>query len=539
MASSELQLVISAKDEASKAFKSVSASVSSFNGKMNDAGKAVGIAMLGATTAVVGFAVTSFKAFSDAESGAIKLSKNLLTVKGNTLDHVEALKKQADEMQKYGVIEGDAIIAGQSQLATFGLQAKTIETVTEKVADMATQMDGYNVTSETMVTLNNLVGKVLTGNVGALSRYGVTLSETQQKIIENGTESQRAAMLVKVLGQNFGDVNKALGDTPYGKWIQLKDAVGDAQETIGGVLSEAVAPLMEGLANFVKGDEFKAWVEDIGNKLREWIDSIGGPEGVQAKLTSFADYITETVVPSLSDFLKALSDNWGMIKNVAIAVGTLWATTTILNAVIVAYNAIATVVTFVTSAWTLATWLLNAALLVLTSPIGLVILAVVALIAIGVLLVKNWDIVSAKAKEIWGAIETFVVGVIDRVKTMFNGFMEGMIDKVNWLIDKLNKLPKISIPKIEYSDSDDKDGKQYGGAVTTGNPVIVGEHRPEVFVPSQSGNIRQLDQVGAGKTVTVNFNNVSVRNDNDLSSIIEAVKQTLGREQELSRLGAY
>lgn len=568
MASSELQLVISAKDDASKTLNSVSKSVSSFNNGVTKVGKAVGVAMLGATTAVAGFAVASFKAFSEAESGAIKLSKNLLTVKGNTLDHVEALKKQADAMQKYGVIEGDAIIAGQSQLATFGLQAKTIQTVTEKVADMATQIDGYNVTSETMVTLNNLVGKVLTGNVGALSRYGVTLSETQQKIIENGTESQRAAMLVKVLGQNFGDVNKALGDTPYGKWIQLKNAVGDAQETIGGVLSEAVAPLMEGLANFVKGDEFKTWVEDIGKKIKEWIDSIGGAEGIKNKLIDFKDFIQKDVLPILLDLASAV---YGVTKFIienkdAILIAVVaWETFKVAVSIATIIDTTALAVKGLTTATLGLNLAMGAGVVALAIIVGFIISkAIKAFFDLQTTIAGNRDIVDELTKKYvdnqsiqrdW-ANEANKVKFDEANKALGDHILEvkRLDDRYSGLMGVLNAVADQAKETWSWltkasSKSDNKKftealqpfvkARAFGGAVTAGNPVVVGERRPEVFVPSQNGNIRQLDQVGAGKTVTVNFNNVSVRNDSDLSSIVEAVKQTLGREQELSRLGAY
>ena len=59
-------------------------------------------------------------------------------------------------------------------------------------------------------------------------------------------------------------------------------------------------------------------------------------------------------------------------------------------------------VTVATAAWTAAQWLLNAALT--ANPIGLVIVAVGALIAAVVLLVKHWDTVTATIKKNWDII---------------------------------------------------------------------------------------------------------------------------------------
>ena len=58
-----------------------------------------------------------------------------------------------------------------------------------------------------------------------------------------------------------------------------------------------------------------------------------------------------------------------------------------------------------TIAATAATWLFNAALAVLTSPITLVVAAIAALIAIVVLLIKNWDKVKETAINCWNGIK--------------------------------------------------------------------------------------------------------------------------------------
>ena len=53
----------------------------------------------------------------------------------------------------------------------------------------------------------------------------------------------------------------------------------------------------------------------------------------------------------------------------------------------------------------------------MTSPIGIAILAIGALIAIGVLVWKNWDTIKAKAIEIWGAISNWFTSVWTSIST--------------------------------------------------------------------------------------------------------------------------
>jgi len=218
----------------------------------------------GLTAASVGaaaFGVTSLSAYNSAMEASAKLKTNLLNVKGATMGQVEALEAQASALQAVGVIEDDVIKAGMSQLATFNLQGKTIQALTPKIADMVAQLKGHNATAEDMVAINNLVGKVMTGNVGALSRYGVTLSEVQKEQLKNGDETKKAAVLNEVLAQNYGKVNEALRNTPQGAITGLKNAFGDLQEGVGSYIAVALVPLTKKLSGFIK------MVEDGGGPI--------------------------------------------------------------------------------------------------------------------------------------------------------------------------------------------------------------------------------------------------------------------------------
>lgn len=69
--------------------------------------------------------------------------------------------------------------------------------------------------------------------------------------------------------------------------------------------------------------------------------------------------------------------------------------------------------TTVSTISTTATTVLGTAIAFLTSPIGIAIMAIGAIIAIGITLYKNWDFIKAKAIEIWG-----------QIKEVFNSFKE-------------------------------------------------------------------------------------------------------------------
>jgi len=174
-------------------------------------------------------------------------------------------------------------------------------------------------------------------------------------------------------------------------------------------------------------------------------------------------------------------------------------------------------------------------LTLLANPIGLVIIAIVALIAAGVLLWKNWDWVTEKARALWGVIsDTFtrirnaIVGAIDSIDGRFAPFLillgplgaiavvirfrnefvsafEWIRDRVMPIIDAIRGAIDTVISAFQsIPDPRNLPGagvvggiaggvrdlfRANGGPVSGGSPYIVGERGPELFVPGASGNI--------------------------------------------------
>lgn len=67
-----------------------------------------------------------------------------------------------------------------------------------------------NATQQDAVGIANMIGKAMTGQVTAMSRVGITMTEAEQEIIKNGDAMTKAATIAKVLQNNVGGVNAAL-----------------------------------------------------------------------------------------------------------------------------------------------------------------------------------------------------------------------------------------------------------------------------------------------------------------------------------------
>lgn len=233
-----------------------------------DAAKGGSIALLGAVTAVaagaVAFGVASVSAFNEAAEAEAKLIQLHHKNTGATMAQVEELKNLASEVQAYGVIGDDAIITGQAQLSTFKLSTDAIKSLTPAMADMVAHNAGVNATGEDFVNIGNLMGKVMEGNIGALGRYGVSFSDAQEEVLKTGTETERAATLAEVLEANYGGVNEALRETFQGRMQAAKNTFGDFMEVIGRGITEYIGPFID--------------------RLNDWMDALGGPEGMMKAL---------------------------------------------------------------------------------------------------------------------------------------------------------------------------------------------------------------------------------------------------------------
>lgn len=162
--------------------------------------------------------------------------------------------------------------------------------------------------------------------------------------------------------------------------------------------------------------------------------------------------------------------------------------------------------TGVTTAASIAMGILNGTLVV--SPLGWVALAIGAVVAAGVALYMNWDTVKEKAQQLWdkaklvgkGLKAAFTVA-FDGVKSAASTALNFVIDKINTVINTINKIPGVNIPVVatvgKSSTADiatKRGGPQASFAVGTNrvpNDMVAQIHKDEMIVPArQSRNLR-------------------------------------------------
>lgn len=158
---------------------------------------------------------------------------------------IASVKELASEEQRAGVIGDELQLAGAAQLSTFLNNSAALETLIPAMNDLAAHQNGLENSTSGMVSIGNMMGKVMQGQTSALTRSGITFSEAQKEILKYGTEEERAATLAEVITDNVGQMNEALAATPTGQIQQIQNDFGDMQEVLGQSLYPEIMELME------------------------------------------------------------------------------------------------------------------------------------------------------------------------------------------------------------------------------------------------------------------------------------------------------
>ena len=279
----------------------------------------------------------------------------------------------ASALQKQGVIGDEVTLAGAQQLATFAKYPETINTILPAMDNWLAQEKGLSATQEDAEAKAKILGKALNGNVGALGRLGIKLTEAQQEILKTGTEEQKAAVIADALNSKFGDMNAELAKTDAGKIQQARMTLGDMGEEIGAVLLPAVADLA-------------TWIGDH----------------LLPKIQSLISWLQQH--PKIATFALALAGITAVAGPLIMIIGGI-------------VSAIGTLITFAP--------ILAGAFGAISAPVLAVVAAIAAAIAIGVALYKNWDTIKAKALQVFKIIATTVkvnfMTLKNAVTTIWNG----------------------------------------------------------------------------------------------------------------------
>lgn len=414
----------------------------------------------------------------------------------NVLEFVIKAKDEASETLKSFASQAQDI--GKKMAVAGGVITGALGLAVRAAADGEAQMAQFN------NTIKNTKGSTDAAREALLKAADATK--------DFGFDNDDSAQAMARFYQRTGDVNQAIKlnsiamDLARNKNIGLSEAanlVGQVLSGNGKVLKqygidikETASPLeaLDQLHQATKGssEAFANTFEGNMEKLKLQAGDLFKTIGTQLLpiVTEFVGYLTEVSKRILKwteahpELTKAIVIIVGVIGGLAFVLGTLMA---ILTPVIAAF-------TF------------------LLSPVGLVILAVVALTAAAVALYLRWDIAKQKILNIWEGIKEGIKAAVDWI-----------MDKLQPMIDALDRVANAAGRVFSAVGGAVKSaGSAIGGAISSaynyvtgaragggsvmgGSSYLVGENGAEIFTPGTRGYITPNNGVGGG-SIVVNIN---------------------------------
>lgn len=314
----------------------------------------------------------------------------------------------------------------------------------------------------------DLVAKAMDGNAGALRRYGVE--------VEKGASAHEilAAAQAKFAGQA-----QAYGETAAGAHDKVNVAVENLQESIGSKLLPAWNSML-------------TWAAEQLPKVSAFFDSNSGT--IKRVIGTVSGFIKTEVVPRLNDmrtvaesaikgFRKVIDDNGPQIK-------------TILGGIKEVAKTIGDTLRWVTEK--------------IVIPILKPMLETVLPVAVGITvraLAKLFNIIGDvkggikwigdNAARIFLAVKDKLGGPLATLHGIFSPVAEVLRQIVSHINDVINLAGKLSgaVGKITGALGSiggilgKVRGLATGGTAFAGQPVIVGERGPELFVPGMTGTV--------------------------------------------------
>jgi len=489
----ELQILLTMKDNATKELKKVDTKLKKMGGGFKKLGEiakkvAIGIGAIGAVAVVAG--AKAIKAFQAQEIAEKRLETIAKQVTGATDEQIDSFKKLATQMQKVGVVGDEVIIAGQSQIASFTKSSEVVAELSDDLADLAVAQYGTSVSQEQAIQTANLLGKALSGQLGALTRTGILVNDDFKTAFENAnSEQERAVIISKIVQDNYGGLNKTLRETSEGGVQALKNNFGDLMELVG----ERLVPILQVL------------VETATTIIETFTNVMTSTGGLKAILTGFFEFIDEKT--GLITILKQSWENIVLMFNERLrpALAELWEQLQPLKPFLILLAKIFGVI-------------------LIGAIIAFVKLVEVTLIVAIELLTRVIGWVNEKItffKEGWDAVITTLSKVVNWIDT---------------LIEKIKKLNVIQGAKNLISKGlGFVSGKAIGGSVFENQPVKVGENGAEMFVPNSGGKIIPNNRMGGGGGTNINITiNGDVTGEDAMDTLSQKIMENLGLNARLT-----
>lgn len=367
------------------------------------------------------------------------------------------------------------IVEATTRLTAYGMNAQKTLGI---IGDMAAVM------GKDLMSAVEAVADAQTGELERLKEFGITkkMIEDQAKLMkvtvtnnQGQITDQKAfnAVLFKIMEDRYKGGMEMQSKTFKGMLSNVKDFISSAGRTLGQPIfdrfKDGMSSLLGWLNKLQSSGAIQAFANTVGKatdfilkvfgevkryvldvidkivkKITQWyndnkpkIDKLGEAlKSAFKKLSEFATpiitWLKDVAIPGLIDVLTTVggwvldianwfSDNWSTMGPIIEGIAIAWGT----------YLTVTTAIKVATELWTAAQWALNTAMD--ANPIGLIILGIGALIGLIMLVVQNWDKITAwlsgAVNDVWGFIQD--------VGNAIGGFFTGIFDSIGFAVSSI------------------------------------------------------------------------------------------------------
>ena len=309
--------------------------VDGFGGKLGGFAKKAGTAFAVAGAAAAAYAgtllVDGVKSAIEDEAAQAKLATTLKNVTGATTNQIKAVEDYITKTALANGITDDQLRPSLDRL----IRSTKDATKAQELQSLALDISAG--TGKDLQAVSEALGKAYDGNLGALKKLGVGIDDS---IIKSKNFDAAAAALSKTFE---GQASKQ-AETFQGKMDRLNVAFGEAKETVGSYVLDAITPLVSNIVNkgipalsdfasnlgkslgpafgqivkVVRDDLLPilvSWWKFLYNEVIPAIGSVVGPilEGLKSAFDKIKKAITDNST-ELQPFYDALAKVWDFIK---------------------------------------------------------------------------------------------------------------------------------------------------------------------------------------------------------------------------------
>ncbi len=436
----------------------------------------IGTAMAGAAAALgfnEAFNMETYKAQLETATGDTQKAAKIM--------------KYAIDMANKTPFEGGQLVEAAAKFEAMGMSA---EQWLGRAGDMA------GATGKDLIDATDAITDAMYGEWEALENFGI-------KGVENMDD------LVNVMNSRFSGGMEKLAGTTKGIWSTVTGVAKNSLAKMVGIMDDGTVRSGSAL------DLLRQKLTLVADKFVQWQND-GTIDRISEKLTvglSKGIDLAKKGFEKLSAAMSWTKDNAGWLIPLLSGIVGIFVAFNVISTVVKLWKSYQAIAKAVTAAQGVLNFVMN------ENPIGLVAVAIGALIAAGVALYMNWDTIKEKALELWAKIEEAFSGIKEKIispfreaKAEFDEFFNGIGNKLSALKEKAANVPVIgSIFKDKTS------GHATGSSYFKGGLTRVNEGgRGELITLPSGSKILPNSETKKALGTTNNYNiNVTVTGGED------------------------